>query len=131
MSFLVDTGPYRTRTSYRRAVVSEPRTQPDTANMQTCVNGPSKWFHSNFSDALVTITARDLRKNVVFKAIRDAIIRLAQQAISRLHSHQEEDANDDQCLSTFREYNSDDETDSEDNPQDEEEVNGEQTARIF
>ena len=131
MASLVDTGHYRTTSSYREVVVSQPGTQPGTSNAQTPVDRPSKRFQSNFSDALVTVTARDLIKNVVFKPIRDAIITLAQQAISRLHSHQEDDADDDQCLSTFRESNTDDETDSEDNSQDEEEVNDEQTGKIF
>jgi hypothetical protein len=131
MSSLVDMDPYLTRASYRRVVGSEPRTQPDAAHAQTSVNEPSKRLRSNFSDAVVIVTARDLGKNAVFKPIQDAIIRLAQQAISRLHNHQEGDANDDQCLSTFLEYNSDDETDSKDNSQDEKEVNDEQTARIF
>src|SRR5215471_15352399 len=81
---------------------------------------------------LVVVTARNLRTNAVFNPIRDAVIGLAQKAIQQqLHSHQEDDADDDKCLSMVREYNSDDDTDSRDNSQDEEEINDERMARTF
>jgi hypothetical protein len=42
MSSLVDTDPYRARSSYRTVTVSAPRTQPETANTQSSLSAPSR-----------------------------------------------------------------------------------------
>ena len=83
-------------------------------------------FCSNFSDMVVTVTAGGLRTDAVFNSIRDAVISLARRAIQQFDSPQENDANDDQkWLSTVREYNSDNDTDSEGDSQNDEEINDE------
>ena len=91
---------------------------------------PVSGFRSNSSNVLVTVAVCNLRKNAVFNRIRDGIITLAQQSIQRLSTHQEDDMNDDECLTIFQEQNSDDETDFQENSQDEDEVNDERTTRI-
>ena len=65
-------------------------------------------YHSDCPDVPVVVTVRELRRNATFNPIRDGIVQLARASIAQGERAVIEDQDEDDDLSAYQEYGSDD-----------------------